>query len=82
MDAEQELEKIREHRQATRRRRRGLKKTRLRTHRAELVQLRRAGASLADLELWLRKNKRCKIHRTTIYRNLRDWPESPDYRPA
>lgn len=50
-------------------------KSRLDRYRTELVALRRAGASCADLVEWLRVNHRLKIHRSSIDRYLRKLPE-------
>jgi hypothetical protein len=50
-------------------------KSRLVTHRAELVQLRRAGGSFADLVHWLRAEKRVKVARSTVSRYLAQLPE-------
>lgn len=43
--------------------------------RAELVALRRAGASYRDLAFWLRTEKRLRIDATTIRRYLIQLPE-------
>ncbi len=37
------------------------KRSRLYKHKADIVCLRKAGASYEDISLWLRKNKRIKI---------------------
>lgn len=50
-------------------------KSKLDRYRAELVSLRYAGASLADLVYWLKKEKRTKAQRTTIQRYLDKLPE-------
>jgi len=50
-------------------------RSRLARHRAELVKLRLAGASLAELQRWLRTSRRVKISRTSIFRFLRKLPE-------
>jgi hypothetical protein len=57
------------------RRRRTWGKSRLVPHRAELVQLRRAGGSFADLVHWLRSEKRVKVARSTVARYLAQLPE-------
>ncbi|OGU14219.1 MAG: hypothetical protein A2076_16710 [Geobacteraceae bacterium GWC2_53_11] len=49
-------------------------KSALEKHRAELVALRRAGASLKDLVVWLR-TKRLKVAASTVSRYLRQLPE-------
>lgn len=45
-------------------------KSRLVKHRAELEKLRAAGGSFADLALWLRKEKRMVVNRSTVMRFL------------
>ncbi|MFT3742075.1 MAG: hypothetical protein QM752_05305 [Gammaproteobacteria bacterium] len=49
--------------------------SRLDRYRAELVALRRAGASYRELAFWLRKHKRLKSNPTTIMRYLKRLPE-------
>ncbi|MFT3742411.1 MAG: hypothetical protein QM752_07120 [Gammaproteobacteria bacterium] len=49
--------------------------SRLDRYRAELVALRRAGASYRELALWLRKHKRLKCSFSTIMRYLKRLPE-------
>lgn len=39
----------------------------------ELLALRKAGASFGDLEHWLRRQKRCLVHKTTIMRFLKGY---------
>jgi hypothetical protein len=50
-------------------------KSKLTKHRAELVKLRIAGASYADLALWLQKEKRVKIDRSNVRLYLIKLPE-------
>ena len=50
-------------------------KSRLVPYRAELVQLRRAGASYDDIVFWLRTKKRVKVANTTVMRFLAKLPE-------
>jgi len=50
-------------------------RSRLDRHRAELVKLRLAGATLSELQRWLRAARRIKVSRTTIFRFLRKLPE-------
>jgi len=71
-DAAEILRGIRQQRLVSRRRR--YCRSRLMVHRAELVALRRAGASLADLQLWLR-SQRVVAARSTISRYLGQLPE-------
>lgn len=66
------LREIRQQRQAKRRRR--FSRSRLMVHRAELVALKREGASLADIQLWLRR-QRIVVARSTISRYLQQLPE-------
>ncbi len=50
-------------------------KSRLDKYRAELVLMRLAGASCADLAEWLRIKRRCKVNRSSIDRFLKKLPE-------
>ena len=50
-------------------------KSRLVKHRAELVQMRQEGASLGDLVVWLKTEKRVKVERSTVMRFLDKLPE-------
>ena len=56
-------------------RRRLYRKSRLDKYRAELVAMKQAGASCADLVEWLRVNHRLKVHRSSIDRYLKKLPE-------
>ena len=56
-------------------RRRLFRKSRLDRYRAELVAMKQAGASCADLAEWLRVTHRCKINRSSIDRYLKKLPE-------
>jgi len=71
-DAHAEVERIRTRRAVARRNH--YRKSRLDRSRAELVAMRRAGASCADLAEWLRI-RRCRIHRSSIDRYLKRLPE-------
>lgn len=73
IDAEDELRKVREYRQRTRRR--PYHTSRLARYRAEIVALRRAGAAYADIQVWLRRNTRTRVAVTTIMRYLQTLPE-------
>jgi len=55
-------------------RRRVYRRSRLDRYRAELAKLRRAGASLGQLQLWL-DTKRLQVSRSTILRFLNRLPE-------
>lgn len=60
---------IRESR-AVRRRRTTWGKSKLNRVLSELILLRAASASFADIQFWLRKEKRIKVNRSTIKRFL------------
>ena len=72
-DACDELAKIKEFRRMARRKRSRFSK--LMPYRQELVELRRAGATITDLVLWLRKNKRLRVAASTVSRYLQKLPE-------
>ncbi len=72
-DAAQELRRVRMHRAQARRRL--YRKSRLERYRAELVAMKKIGASCSDLVEWLRINHRCKINRSTVDRYLKKLPE-------
>lgn len=73
-DASATLDAIRADRQV-RRHRRTWGRSRLTRHRAELVKLRQAGASYADLAHWLKREKRLTVDRSTVMRYLAKLPE-------
>ena len=75
-DQEQELAQIRYRRAEKQRsnRRPRYRWSKLKPYRAQLVQLYRAGASLGDIQEWLRQ-RRTAAHRSTIYRYLSKLPE-------
>ena len=68
-----EVETIRARRAEARRKL--YRKSRLDKYRAELVAMKQAGASCADLVEWLRVNHRCKVNRSSIDRYLKKLPE-------
>jgi len=72
-NAQAEIERIRIRR--TEARRKLYRKSRLDKYRAELVAMRQAGASCADLVEWLKVSHRCKINRSSIDRYLKRLPE-------
>lgn len=72
-DAQAEVERIRARRAEARRKL--YRKSRLDKYRAELVAMKQAGASCADLAEWLRVNHRCKVNRSSIDRYLKRLPE-------
>ena len=75
-DAQAEVDRIRARRSEARRKL--FRKSRLDRYRAELLAMRQAGASCADLAEWLRVSHRCKIHRSSIDRYLKKLPELND----
>ncbi len=72
-NAQIEVEQIRARR--TEARRKLYRKSRLDKYRAELVAMKRAGASCADLVEWLRLLHRCKVNRSSVDRYLKKLPE-------
>lgn len=72
-NAEAEIAKIRQRKEIGRQQ--SYHKSRLRHYRAELVQMRKAGASYPELALWLRIEKRIKVAHTTVLRFLKKLPE-------
>lgn len=75
-DIEAELAAIRQQRRSARRKR--YYRSRLDRYRAELVALRRAGATLAEIAAWLRR-RRIKVACSTISRYLARLPEVVDH---
>lgn len=73
IDPAAELAAVKEFVALTRRRR--YRPRRLDLYRAELVALRRAGASLREIVVWLRRMRRCDVHKSTLCRYLRSLPE-------
>jgi DNA-binding transcriptional MerR regulator len=71
-----ELAAIRQQRRVARRKR--YYRSRLDRYRAEVVGLRRAGATLAEIAAWLRR-RRCKVACSTISRYLARLPEVTDH---
>ena len=72
-DAQTEVARIRTRRAEARRKM--YRKSRLDKYRAELVAMRQAGASCADLAEWLRVSHRCRMHRSSVDRYLKRLPE-------
>lgn len=72
-DAQAEVERIRSRRAEARRKL--FRKSRLDRYQSELLAMRRAGASCADLAEWLRVSHRCKINRSSIDRYLKKLQE-------
>ena len=72
-DVTHELKQIRNYKRL--RQRKAYTKSRLNRHRAELVALRKAGASYRELAFWLRINKRIKISHCSVQRYLVQLPE-------
>lgn len=67
-NASAEVERIRSRRAEARRKL--YRKSKLDKYRYELLAMRQAGASCADLAEWLRVNHRCKINRSSVARYL------------
>ncbi|MBT0651945.1 hypothetical protein [Geomobilimonas luticola] len=72
-NAQAEVDRVRQRRAEARRKL--YRKSRLDRYRAELVAMKQAGASCADLAEWLRTYHRLKIHRSSIDRYLKKLPE-------
>lgn len=72
-DAEAELATLRRIQDVCRRRR--YTRSQLDPFRAELVALRRLGASYADLAMWLKMKKRRKVATSTVQRYMTKLPE-------
>jgi hypothetical protein len=70
-DAQAEVERIRSRRAEARRKL--FRKSRLDRYQSELLAMRRAGASCADLAEWLRVSHRCKINRSSVDRYLKNF---------
>lgn len=73
IDATTELALIRQRRKLCRRRK--YIKSALELHRAELVELRRHGGTLAEIQLWLRLHHRLHVATSTICRYFQKLPE-------
>lgn len=73
-DPQTELAQIRARRAEARRK--ILRKSRLDKYRVELILMRDAGASCADLVEWLRIKHRCKINRSSVDRYLKNATEA------
>lgn len=72
-DPQAEVKRIRSRRAEARRKL--YRKSRLEKYRAELVAMKQAGASCADLAEWLRVSHRCKVNRSSVDRYLKNLPE-------
>ncbi|MDP2805876.1 MAG: hypothetical protein Q8O24_08030 [Gallionellaceae bacterium] len=70
-DAEATLAEIKEAR-SIRKKRCTWGRSKLRKHQAELIKLKAAGATLEDMQYWLRKNKRIRINPSNISRFLKN----------
>jgi len=73
MGLQTQLEDIRRTRKKARRR--PYRVSRLDRHRAEIETLRKMGASLEEIRLWLRRHRRICITRRAILYRLRRWDE-------
>lgn len=76
LDPTAELAAIQQRRKIARRQ--PYRSSKLTRYRAELVKLRRAGASYPDLVTWLRTHHRLRVSHTTVLRYLRELPEMAD----
>jgi hypothetical protein len=79
-DATKELQMIQQRREEARRK--IFRKSRLDKFRAELVAMRQAGGSAADLAEWLRVKHRVKMNRSSVDRYLKSLPELKAFVPA
>ena len=79
-NAQAEVESIRARRAEARRKL--YRKSRLDKYRAELVAMKQAGASCADLAEWLRVSHRCKVNRSSVDRYLKKLPELIEAQPV
>lgn len=79
-DAQAEVDRIRSRRAEARRKL--FRKSRLDKYSAELLAMRQAGASCADLVEWLRVSHRCRINRSTVDRYLRKISDPRDVATA
>jgi len=73
MDLQAQLQEI--WRTRKRARRRPYRASRLNRHRAGIEKLRKMGASLEEIRLWLRRYRRVRITRRAILYRLRRWEE-------
>ncbi len=69
-DVQSELSALKAQTQAIRKRTYTARKSRLDKYKFELLELHRAGATVAELQRWLKKNKRCKMAHSSISRWL------------
>jgi len=69
MNAEQEVECLKAQTKQLRKRSYSRRKSRLDRYCGEIVALRKAGATCVEIQRWL-KERRIKVHRTTISRYL------------
>jgi len=76
-DAAVELSALKEQRKIMRQQ--TYRKSRLLKFRTEIVGLKKAGASLHDIALWLRQKKRIKVSHTTVMRYLAKLPEADNH---
>ena len=67
----QQMNDVRQVRSLSKRKKRTSSK--LDSHRAELLELRRLGASWSDLRVWLRRYPRIKVDRSTVIRRVTRW---------
>ena len=69
MNVEEEVKRLKAQSRQLRKRSYSRRKSRLDRYGGEIVALRNAGATCAEIQRWLRE-KRIKVHRTTVSRYL------------
>jgi len=69
-NVQKELSKLKAQTKAIRKRSYSVRKSRLDKYKCELLELHSEGATIAELQRWLRKNKQCKMAHTSISRWL------------
>lgn len=69
-DVQSELSALKAQTKSMRKRTYYARRSRLDTYKNELIELHRAGASAAELQRWLRGNKRTKVAHSTVLRWL------------
>lgn len=70
-DVHDELSELKAHSQAIRKRTYSARKSRLDKYTHQLLALHQAGATAAELQRWLRRQKRVKVAHSTVLRWLK-----------
>jgi IS30 family transposase len=70
-DLQSELSALKAQTKTIRKRAYSTRKSRLDKHKFELLQLHQNGASVAELQRWLRSNKRINVEHSTVARWLK-----------